>query len=118
LQALWRWPDDPRQGQLLGAAGRLHHADRAERLRQINGPEAGRRPEPGVVVDGAAAGSAEKLAFVFQGPTLLPWLSVQRNVEVPLRLNRTGRAERSETVRRALELVRLSDRTGYYPRQL
>jgi NitT/TauT family transport system ATP-binding protein len=71
-----------------------------------------------IVVDGAAAGSVEKLAFVFQEPTLLPWLSVQRNVELPLRLHGTGRATRSETARRSLELVGLSDRTGYFPRQL
>jgi NitT/TauT family transport system ATP-binding protein len=71
-----------------------------------------------IVVDGAAAGSVGKLAFVFQEPTLLPWLSVRRNVELPLRLNGTARAPRSETARRSLELVGLSDRTGYYPRQL
>jgi NitT/TauT family transport system ATP-binding protein len=71
-----------------------------------------------IVVDGAAAGSVEKLAFVFQEPTLLPWLSVQRNVELPLRLNGTGSAPRSETARRSLELVGLSDRIGYFPRQL
>jgi NitT/TauT family transport system ATP-binding protein len=71
-----------------------------------------------IVVDGAAAGSAEKLAFVFQEPTLLPWLSVQRNVELPQRLNGAGKAPRSETARRSLDLVGLSDRTDYYPRQL
>jgi NitT/TauT family transport system ATP-binding protein len=71
-----------------------------------------------IVVDGDAAGSAEKLAFVFQEPTLLPWLSVQRNVELPLRLGGADRAKRSGTARRSLELVGLSDRTGYYPRQL
>jgi NitT/TauT family transport system ATP-binding protein len=71
-----------------------------------------------IIVDGAAAGSVEKLAFVFQEPTLLPWHSVQRNVELPLRLAGAGAALRSETARRSLDLVGLSDRTGYYPRQL
>jgi NitT/TauT family transport system ATP-binding protein len=71
-----------------------------------------------MVVDGSEAGSVEELAFVFQEPTLLPWLSVQRNVELPLRLNGAGRAPRSETARRSLELVGHADRTDYYPRQL
>jgi NitT/TauT family transport system ATP-binding protein len=71
-----------------------------------------------IVVDGAAAGSAEKLAFVFQEPTLLPWLSVQRNVELPQRLNGEGKGPRAESARRSLALVGLSDRTDYYPRQL
>src|SRR5271170_2259000 len=36
-----------------------------------------------IIVDGAAAGSVEELAFVFQEPTLLPWLNVAKNVELP-----------------------------------
>ncbi|HXN35455.1 MAG TPA: ATP-binding cassette domain-containing protein, partial [Opitutaceae bacterium] len=71
-----------------------------------------------ITVDGAPAGTVEKLAFVFQEPTLLPWLSVLKNVEVPQRLHGAGRAQRSEIARRSLELVGLSDRTGYFPRQL
>ena len=72
-----------------------------------------------IAVDGGApSGAAGRLAFVFQEPTLLPWLSVARNVEVPLRLHGEGASRRAEVVRRTLELVRLSDRGAYYPRQL
>jgi NitT/TauT family transport system ATP-binding protein len=71
-----------------------------------------------IAVDGAPAGTLEKLSFVFQEPTLLPWLSVQGNVEVPQRLHGAGAAQRTEIARRSLELVGLSDRTGYFPRQL
>jgi NitT/TauT family transport system ATP-binding protein len=72
-----------------------------------------------IVVDGLdPAGAVEKLAFVFQEPTLLPWLNVSRNVEVPLRLNGTGAARRSEITRQSLALVGLGDRMDYYPRQL
>jgi NitT/TauT family transport system ATP-binding protein len=72
-----------------------------------------------IVVDGMDPASAvERLAFVFQEPTLLPWLNVSRNVEVPLRLHGTGAAKRAKIVRETLELVRLGDRTDYYPRQL
>ena len=72
-----------------------------------------------IVVDGMEPSRAvEKLAFVFQEPTLLPWLTVAQNIEVPMRLHRTEAATRTETARRSLELVRLADRMDYYPRQL
>jgi len=73
-----------------------------------------------IVVDGMDPSSAtERLAFVFQEPTLLPWLNVSRNVEVPLRLHGgASAAKRSEIVRQSLALVRLADRMDYYPRQL
>jgi NitT/TauT family transport system ATP-binding protein len=64
------------------------------------------------------SGALERLSFVFQEPTLLPWLNVLHNVEMPLRLHGTGAAERAEVARRSLALVGLSDRMDYYPRQL
>jgi NitT/TauT family transport system ATP-binding protein len=72
-----------------------------------------------IVVDGMDPSSAvERLAFVFQEPTLLPWLNVIRNVEVPMRLHGTGAVKSSEIARQSLALVRLADRMDYYPRQL
>jgi NitT/TauT family transport system ATP-binding protein len=72
-----------------------------------------------ITVEGAGpSGAIGKLAFVFQEPTLLPWLSVQRNVELPLRLHRVAAAQRSADARRSLALVQLADRLDYYPRQL
>jgi NitT/TauT family transport system ATP-binding protein len=72
-----------------------------------------------IVVDGLApANAVERLSFVFQEPTLLPWLTVSRNVEVPLRLHRSDPVRRTEVMRQSLELVGLSDRMDYYPRQL
>jgi NitT/TauT family transport system ATP-binding protein len=59
-----------------------------------------------------------ELAFVFQEPTLLPWLSVAHNVEVPQALHGVAAAERAATVARVLELVRLTSHAGSYPRQL
>jgi NitT/TauT family transport system ATP-binding protein len=59
-----------------------------------------------------------ELAFVFQEPTLLPWLGVGRNVEVPLRLRGVGTAERAARVERALEQVRLTEKRYSFPRQL
>ena len=62
--------------------------------------------------------AAAELAFVFQEPTLLPWLTVAHNVEVPQQLRGVPTLERRITSQRVLELVRLEDRGGAYPRQL
>jgi NitT/TauT family transport system ATP-binding protein len=72
-----------------------------------------------LVVDGRTpADAAANLAFVFQEPTLLPWLNVAHNIEVPQRLRRVPAAERSATRQRVLELVRLGEKAAAYPRQL
>jgi NitT/TauT family transport system ATP-binding protein len=70
------------------------------------------------VAGGAPTDTAADLAFVFQEPTLLPWLTVARNVELPLKLRGLAAAERAATRTRGLELVRLSEKAGAYPRQL
>lgn len=62
--------------------------------------------------------AAADLAFVFQEPTLLPWLTVAGNVETPLRLRGIPAAERETIRKRVLELVRLPDRASAFPRQL
>jgi NitT/TauT family transport system ATP-binding protein len=63
--------------------------------------------------------TASELAFVFQEPTLLPWLNVRKNVEMPLRLaGRVSAEARTATAHRCLALVGLQDRADYYPRQL
>lgn len=70
-------------------------------------------------VEGRPAGDpAASLAFVFQEATLLPWLSVRANVEVPLRLGGASAADRAATSSRLLELVGLGGRGAAYPRQL
>jgi NitT/TauT family transport system ATP-binding protein len=61
---------------------------------------------------------AADLAFVFQEPTLLPWLTVAKNVELAQKLRGASAAERSACRQRVLELVRLSDRGEAFPRQL
>ena len=72
-----------------------------------------------LAVDGMTPeAAAAELAFVFQEPTLLPWLTVARNVELAQKLRGVAPAERTATCRRVLELVRLADRAGAYPRQL
>ena len=61
---------------------------------------------------------ADHVGFVFQLYNLLPMLTAERNVELPLLLTRLTRAERRRHVQAALSLVGLSDRAKHYPRQL
>ncbi len=68
----------------------------------------------GVTPDAAAA----ELAFVFQEPTLLPWLTVGRNIELAPRLRGISAMDRAATRQRVLDLVRLGNRADAYPRQL
>ena len=65
-----------------------------------------------------AAWRARHIGFVFQFYHLLPALSAERNVELPLLLTRMSRAERRRRVGIALELVGLADRARHYPREL
>lgn len=65
-----------------------------------------------------ATSNRDELAYVFQEPTLLPWLTVAQNVALPLDLRATPANERNELVQAALALVGLTPRTDYYPRQL
>jgi NitT/TauT family transport system ATP-binding protein len=60
----------------------------------------------------------DDLAYVFQEPTLLPWLTVAQNVALPLDLRRVPSSQRTTLVSDALALVGLTPRSEYYPRQL
>ena len=61
---------------------------------------------------------ARHIGFVFQFYNLLPVLSAERNVEVPLLLTNLSGAERKRNVRAALELVDLADRATHKPGEL
>ncbi|MGD2114961.1 MAG: ABC transporter ATP-binding protein [Acidobacteriota bacterium] len=65
-----------------------------------------------------AAWRARHVGFVFQFYNLLPVLSAERNVEVPLLLTRLSRTERRKHVAAALAVVGLSDRAKHKPREL
>lgn len=61
---------------------------------------------------------AGNIGFVFQLYNLLPVLTAERNVELPLLLTGLSRADRKRHVGAALSLVGLTDRARHYPRQL
>ena len=66
----------------------------------------------------SSTSARDDLAYVFQEPTLLPWLTVAQNVALPLDLRAVPSAQRTALVRDALALVGLTPRADYYPRQL
>jgi len=67
---------------------------------------------------GLARWRARHIGFVFQLYNLLPVLTAERNVELPLLLTSLSRSERKRHVATALSVVGLSDRARHFPRQL
>jgi putative ABC transport system ATP-binding protein len=65
-----------------------------------------------------AAWRGRHVGLVFQFYNLLPVLTAERNVELPLLLTHLGKRERRDHVATALEVVGLSHRAAHYPRQL
>ncbi len=57
-------------------------------------------------------------AVMFQEPGLLPWLTVRRNVELPLRLRHSADSERRVVVNRLLAMVKLIDFADSRPHEL
>lgn len=58
------------------------------------------------------------IGMIFQSFNLLPRMTLEENVELPLRLAEVEHSERAERVRQALERVRLTHRTGHRPAEL
>lgn len=100
---------------LLGPSG----CGKSTVLRMVAGlsqPSAGEiqlRPQ-----SGDAGDSTDRVAFVFQEPTLMPWANVIRNVMLPLRIVGTPKAEAVERAREALAGVGLTGFEESYPREL
>lgn len=61
---------------------------------------------------------ARHIGFVFQFYNLLPVLTAQENVEVPLLLTHLSSSQRKENARLALELVGLGERATHKPNEL
>ena len=61
---------------------------------------------------------ARHVGYVFQFYNLMPLLTAEQNVELPLLLTTLSKAQRSANVRTALHLVGLSDRGSHKPAEL
>ena len=61
---------------------------------------------------------ARHIGFIFQFYNLLPVLTAEANVEVPLLLTNLSKTERRRRVQIALELVGLADRARHKPNEL
>ena len=61
---------------------------------------------------------ASRVGFVFQFYNLMPTLSAQKNVELPLLLTKLSAAERRKRAAIALQLVGLADRASHKPTEL
>jgi putative ABC transport system ATP-binding protein len=89
----------------------------------LDHPTAGSIEVDGRRIDGLSAKQlshwrADHIGFVFQFYNLLPVLSAQRNVELPLLLTKLSAADRKRRAQIALELVGLKDRAGHKPKEL
>jgi len=58
------------------------------------------------------------IGMIFQSFNLLPRMTLEENIELPLRLAEVEREERPRRVREALERVRLTHRLGHRPTEL
>jgi putative ABC transport system ATP-binding protein len=61
---------------------------------------------------------SQNIGFVFQLYNLLPVLTAEKNVELPLLLTKLSKAERMKRAGIALKVVGLAERARHYPRQL
>jgi len=60
----------------------------------------------------------DSIGYVFQDATLLPWRTVQRNVELNAELHGVDKEERQRRAEQAIELVNLVGHEEKYPKQL
>src|SRR3954452_2442410 len=104
-------PSGSGKSTLLNLIGGLDHATTGaveiggDRIDQMSGRQ-------------LAAWRARHVGLVFQFYNLLPVLTAERNVELPLLLTHLSKSERRHHVETALKVVGLSHRARHYPRQL
>ncbi len=89
----------------------------------LDAPSGGAIEIDGQRIDNMGAGQlatwrSRNVGYVFQFYNLMPALSAQKNVELPLLLTRLGGAQRKRNAQIALQLVGLSDRTSHKPAEL
>ena len=68
--------------------------------------------------EGTIRVDTDKIGYVFQDPALLPWRTVQANVELLAELRGLSKTERRRRAHEAIELVGLTEFTRHRPRTL
>ena len=89
----------------------------------LDSPTSGQIEVAGKRIDTLGSGQlahwrSDNVGFVFQFYNLMPTLSAQKNVELPLLLTRLSGAQRKRNAEIALELVGLKDRGKHRPAEL
>jgi putative ABC transport system ATP-binding protein len=89
----------------------------------LDSPTKGELKVAGERIDQLSGGAlakwrARNIGFIFQFYNLLPVLTAERNVEVPLLLTKLSSAQRKQNVAAALQLVGLADRAKHKPNEL
>jgi len=89
----------------------------------LDTPSDGRLLVNGVAIedlaaDDLAAWRADTVGFIFQSYNLMPVLTAQKNVELPLLLTDMGAGERAKRAKIALDLVGLGERARHKPNEL
>ena len=89
----------------------------------LDSPSSGEIEVDGQRIDAMGAGQlshwrSHNVGFVFQFYNLMPMLSAQKNVELPLLLTKLSGAQRKRNAEIALQLVGLADRGKHRPNEL
>jgi putative ABC transport system ATP-binding protein len=116
---------DIAQGQFLALMG-PSGSGKTTLLNLIGGldrPTAGSVTVDGERIDQLSSGQLAKwrsrhVGFVFQFYNLLPVLTAEKNVELPLLLTSLNKAQRQKHVETALDIVGLKDRAKHKPSEL
>jgi len=116
---------DVEQGEFLAIMG-PSGSGKTTALNLMGGldqPDSGAITVQGERIDSLSRGDLARwrsrhVGFIFQFYNLMPGLTAERNVELPLLLTNLSRSERKSHVATALEIVGLSDRAKHRPNEL
>ncbi len=72
-----------------------------------------------ILLDGRKVNTKEQnIAYIFQGDSTMPWLTVEENVRFGLDLKKISAEEKKKRVEKYLDIVGLTKYRNYYPKQL
>jgi NitT/TauT family transport system ATP-binding protein len=105
-----------REGEIVALLGKSG-SGKSTLLRCVAGliaPSSGTVTYRGALLNGANPG----VAMVFQSFALLPWLTVQQNVELAMEARNVPEAQRRDKALRAIDLIGLDGFESAYPKEL